>query len=155
MTLPEHLLDLDRLLQSCGPHRLIESLTNHGHGWLEARWVPGEKIPYRYDLEGRPLLVPGTVTQEAAVQAGEALIYQHRGTMSPDEGIPVLARAKSVRFREPVLPGDPIEIRVELTAELGPAYYVKATAKSGRGIVLTAELVFTATNAIPIPDPAA
>ena len=146
---PEQLRDLGELLQSCGPHRLITSLTSHGHGWLEASWQPDSKIPYRHDATGRPFLVPGTVTQEAAVQAAEALIYRHRGTMRPDDGIPVLARAKNVSFRGPVMPGDEVQIRVELTAELGPAYYIKASASTARGPVLSAELTFTAIKQLP------
>ena len=140
--------DLDTLLQSCGPHRLLDEIISAGDGWLEATWTPGPKIPYRHDADGRPFLVPGTVTQEAAVQAGEALIYRHRGTMKPDEGIPVLARAKNVSFRGPVLPDDQVTIRVELTAALGPAYYVRAEARTGRGPVLSAALTFAATTAI-------
>ncbi len=149
MALSEALHDLDTLLQSCGPHRLLNALTGTGHGWLEASWTPNGNIPYRHDATGRPFLVPGTVTQEAAVQAGEALIYLHRGTMAPEDGIPVLARAKNVSFRGPVLRDDEVTIRVELNAELGPAYYIRASAKTGRGSVLAAELTFTATTKVP------
>lgn len=143
--------DLDVLLQSCGPHRLIERIVDRGHGWLEAAWAPGPDLPYRHDAEGRPLLLPGTVTQEAAVQAAEALIYLHRGVMDPAEGVPLLARAKSVTFKGPVLPRDEVTVRVELVAELGPAYYIKASAKTERGTVLAAELTFTATTALLSP----
>ena len=145
----ETLTDLEMLLQSCGPHRLLDALTDKGHGWLEASWTPNGDVPYRHAPDGRPLLVPGTVTQEAAVQAGEALIYRHRGTMTPEEGVPVLARAKNVRFRGPVLPGDTVTIRVELAAELGPAYYIRASARTARGPVLAADLTFTATKQVP------
>ena len=118
----------------------------HGEGWLEVSWRPDGNIPYRHDDDGRPFLVPGTVTQEAAVQAGEALIYRHRGTMAPEDGIPVLARAKNVSFRGPVLPGDDVRIKVVLIAELGPAYYIKATAETDRGPALSAELTFAASK---------
>ena len=141
--------DLASLLQSCGPHRLIDTLTDTGHGWLEATWRPNGGIPLRHNAEGKPFLVPGTVTQEAAVQAAEALIYRHRGTMRPEDGVPLLARAKNVSFRGPVLLGDLVRIRVELTAELGPAYYVRASAESDRGPILSAELTFTATKNLP------
>ncbi len=144
--------DLETLLQSCGPHRLLDEITGAGDGWLEATWKPGPKVPYRHDADGRPFLVPGTVTQEAAVQAGEALIYLHRGTMRPEEGIPVLARAKNVSFRGPVLPGDRVTVRVELTTALGPAYYVKAEAQTPRGPVFSAALTFAATTAIAPAD---
>ena len=147
MTVAEQ-LDLEVLLQSCGPNRLLRTIDNAGHGWLEATWRPDDRTPYRHDHSGEPLLVPGTVTQEAAVQAAEALIYRHRGTMQPDEGVPILARAKNVSFRGPVLPGDEVTVRVELTGELGPAYYVKATARTPRGPVLSAHLTFAATTAI-------
>ncbi|MEL7368961.1 MAG: hypothetical protein AAFN74_08635 [Myxococcota bacterium] len=146
---PADIQDLSILLASCGPHRLIDTLKECGHGWLEATWHPDDKVAYRYDANAQPLLVPGTVTQEAAVQAGEALIYRHRGTMRPEDGVPLLARARNVTFRGPVLRGDEVSIRVELTAELGPAYYVKASARTARGRVLTAELTFTATTDIP------
>ena len=157
MTVEQHALgNLEVLLQSCGPYRLLDKLTNAGTGWLEAEWTPGDGIPYRHNADGHPFLVPGTTTQEAAVQAGEALIYRHRGTMRPEEGVPLLARAKNVSFRGPVMPGEMVTVRVELTAELGPAYYVKATARTKLGPVLSADLTFTATTKLPaVASPAA
>ena len=103
---------------------------------------------YRTDDEGNSLLLPGTITTEHLVQAGELLIYRIRGGRHEGDGVPVLARVRSARYREMVKPGDVITSTITLTHALEPAYYVTAVASVGQTIVLKAELTFTASKAI-------
>lgn len=143
---------LEDALSTCGDYRLVDEVVAASDDELTARiHLPAAADYHRTDGRGRALLVPGTVLLELAVQSGEALI--HRGRGRPDgDGVPVLARVRSVAFRRPVAPDTELEARVRLTDRVGPAFYVRADLKRGSEKVMTAELTFTATTAIEGAD---
>lgn len=137
------------ILATCGQHRLVEYATGQGDDWLEVCWNPPRNGSwYRTDGGSRPLLMPGTMTTELAVQAGELLIWSLDGGRRPEDGVPVLGRISKARFTAPVPPGEQIVAMVKLRHRLGPAFYVDAVAHSGAKKVMTASLTFTATAAV-------
>lgn len=137
------------ILATCGDHQLVDHATAQGEGWLEVTWTPPADGPwYRTDGHGRRLLMPGTVTTELAVQAGELLIYALDGGRRPEDGVPVLGRITKARFTGPVAPGEPLFAKVVLRQRLGPAFYVDATVRTKAGKVMSARLTFTATEAM-------
>jgi 3-hydroxyacyl-[acyl-carrier-protein] dehydratase len=68
-------------------------------------------------------LVPGVVLCEAAMQAGAVLLSAQ---VDLQQGIPVAARLKDVRFRRMVRPGETIEMEVRLVDRLQDAFFLEA-----------------------------
>ena len=137
------------ILKTCGDYILVDRVLSETDNSINAVWeTPTNASYYRTDDEGNALLLPGTITTEHLVQAGELLIYRIRGGRHEGDGVPVLARVRSARYREMVKPGDVITSKITLTHALEPAYYVTAVASVGQTIVLKAELTFTASKAI-------
>ncbi len=138
-----------KVLATCGRHRLVDYVTGQGGAWLQACWNPPSHGPwYRTDGGRTPLLMPGTMTSELAVQAGELLIWALDGGRRAEDGVPVLARINRARFSAPVGPGEQVVAKVTLRQKLGPAFYVDAVAHCGARRVMTASLTFTATQAV-------
>ena len=69
-------------------------------------------------------LVPGVLLCEAALQAGAVLLA--RMPAEKRDGMPMVTRMGEVRFKQPVRPGDTIDIEVELRERLGEAYFFDA-----------------------------
>ena len=139
------------VLPTCGDYLLVDRVLEEGENVLSAQWtVPNDGLWFRTDGAGNKLLLPGTVTTEHLIQAGEILIYRERGGRPADDGVPVLARIRSARYRAMVKPGDVLVSRLKLTETVGAAYYVTGSVKVGDQTVLKAELTFTATNAISV-----
>ncbi|MCA9549476.1 MAG: hypothetical protein KC933_05525 [Myxococcales bacterium] len=138
-----------RVLATCGAYLLPDHVVAQGEGWLEVAFEPPADAPwYRTDGAGHALLLPGTVTTELAVQAGELLIHTVTGGDRPEDGVPVLGRVRRARFTRPVPPGTALVARVALTQRLGPAFYVRAEVRGPDGVVMKASLTFTATKAV-------
>jgi len=137
------------ILKTCGDYILVDRVLSESENTIVAEWqTPTKSHYFRTDDDGQPLLLPGTITTEHLVQSGELLIYRIRGGRHEGDGVPVLARIRSARFRGMVKPGDVITSTVTLTDALEPAYYVSAVSKVGHTTVLNAELTFTASKAI-------
>lgn len=68
-------------------------------------------------------ITPGVLLCEAGMQAGAILLSKH---VEGDGGVPVATRINDVRFKKPVMPGDTIEIAVELTERLADAFFLSA-----------------------------
>jgi 3-hydroxyacyl-[acyl-carrier-protein] dehydratase len=137
------------ILKTCGDYILVDRVLSESEDSIIAEWhTPKKAYFYRTDDAGISLLLPGTITTEHLVQAGELLIYRIRGGRHDGDGVPVLARVRSARFKGMVKPGDVITSTITLNHALEPAYYVSAVAKVGDTVVLNAELTFTASKAI-------
>lgn len=137
------------ILATCGRHLIVDHVTAQGPDWLEAVWTPPADGPwFRTDGGTQPLLMPGTMTTELAVQASELLIYALDGGRRPEDGVPVLGRIGKARYIGPVPPGAAIHAKVRLTQRLGPAFYIRADVRTEAGKVMTARLTFTATQAM-------
>lgn len=129
------------------PLLLVHRVVAQGSRWLETEFdVPGDGPLLRGDERARVL--PGTLTCEQAVQAGELLIHALRGPTGPADGVPVLTRLRHARFKDMVRPGDTVRTRVELEDQAGPAYALRAVARVGERVVLEARLAFGATTAL-------
>ena len=137
------------VLSTCGEYLLVDRLVDESENSIRAVWtVPSDGVWFRTDGKDKNLLLPGTVTTEHLVQAGEILIYRVRGGRPASDGVPVLAKIRSARFKAMVRPGDRLESELKLTERLGAAYYVSGTVSVNSKVVLKAELSFTATEAI-------
>jgi 3-hydroxyacyl-[acyl-carrier-protein] dehydratase len=83
----------------------------------------GDEFWYRGHYPQFPI-TPGVLLCEAAMQAGAVLLSTHAAD-DPD-AVPVATRANNVQFKQMVLPGDTIEIEVELIERLANAFFMKA-----------------------------
>ena len=137
------------VLSTCGDYLLVDRIVDESDNSIRAVWtVPVDGAWFRTDGAGKNLLLPGTVTTEHLVQAGEVLIFRARGGRPESDGVPVLAKIRSARFRAMVRPGDCLESELKLTEQVGAAYYVSGKVSVNGKIVLKAELSFTATEAV-------
>ncbi len=136
-------------LPQCRDWLLVDAVTARGPDWLEARWTVPEDFPaVRRTGADPPRLVPGSITLEHVVQAGELLVAQLRGPVRPDDGAHVLSRVRAARFTGMVRPGDALSTRATLTDQLGPAYDVRAEVRARGEVVARLRLAYTASAAI-------
>ena len=85
-------------------------------------------------------IVPGVILCESAMQAGAVLLSSQ---LNGHQGVPVATRMNDVKFRKMVLPGDTVEIHVDLTERLADAFFLKAKAMSGSDVVVRFEFACT------------
>ncbi len=75
-------------------------------------------------------IMPGVILCEAVFQAGAILISELLGKKGAETdelptGVPVLTRINSAKFKREVKPGDTIGLKVKLTEQVGPAWFLK------------------------------
>ena len=113
--------------------------------------VTEKKIPVKLDLfkghyPGNPIM-PGVLLCEAIFQSGALLMAKQQDTgVAPLEGIPVLTRINSAKFKRTVLPGDTVQINVRITDSLSSVYFFKGTMKVGGKVAVQAEFACTVTS---------
>ncbi len=94
------------------PHRppflLVDDVEITDTGYrATGTWTPGEER-YAGHFPGRPML-PGVLQVESIAQVGACALIA-----GGIDGLPVFAGLDRVRFKRPVLPGDRLDIVVEL-----------------------------------------
>jgi 3-hydroxyacyl-[acyl-carrier-protein] dehydratase len=100
------------------PHRppflFVDEIVSESENGLIARrtWRAEEEF-YKGHYPGAPI-TPGVLLCEAVFQTGALyLAGQAKRSGSGQEGVPLLAKISDVRFRNPVYPGDTVEIEVK------------------------------------------
>ena len=99
----------------------------------------GDEFFYQGHYPGYPL-TPGVILCEAAMQAGAVLLAQRIGGVP---GVPVATRMGDVRFKRTVLPGETIDIEVDLVERLADAFYLKAKVSCGGKVAVRFEFACT------------
>ena len=87
---------------------------------------------------GKPIM-PGVLILEALAQTGAVAILslpENRGKLALFGGV------KSARFKKQVVPGDVLQLRCELTRQVGPVGFGTAEARVDGKIAAQAELTF-------------
>jgi len=69
-------------------------------------------------------LTPGVLLCEAAMQAGAILLSGQ--AQGPPGKLPVATRMNDVRFKRMILPGETIDIEVDLVERLADAFFLRA-----------------------------
>jgi 3-hydroxyacyl-[acyl-carrier-protein] dehydratase len=110
------------------PHRdpflLIDEIVEQTESRIVCRKTfTGDEFWYRGHYPDYPI-TPGVILCEAAMQAGAVLLSE----LVADAGdcVPVATRANNVQFKQMVLPGETIELEVELTERVSTAFFMKA-----------------------------
>lgn len=87
---------------------------------------------------GRPVM-PGVLIVEAMAQAGGVLSYMSHGEADEDV-VYYLAAVDEARFRRPVVPGDQLEIRVDVESVRRGMWFYRGTASVAGEVAVKARI---------------
>ena len=131
-------------IQQILPHRypflLVDRITGGEAGaWCEGiKCVTANEPFFQGHFPGKPIM-PGVLILEALAQTGAVAILslpENRGKLALFGGV------KSARFKKQVVPGDVLQLRCELTRQVGPVGFGTAVARVDGKIAAQAEITF-------------
>ncbi len=129
------------------PHRppflFVDAIVSETTDTLVAkRTFRADEDFYRGHYPGQPI-TPGVLLCEAVFQTGAILMAkraQAAGAAAGDQGgVPLLARVSDVKFRNPVFPGDTIEITTKIKEVMGGFTMMAGSITSGGKRVLSVD----------------
>lgn len=141
----ETTLDLDRVKEMI-PHRdpflFLDQVRdlNLGTSAVGVKDVTGDEDFFRGHFPGHPIM-PGVLVVEAMAQTAGVLVVATLGKEAEGKLVYFMSVDKA-RFRKPVLPGDTLELHVELLRSKRNVY--KFNGKALVGDTLVAEATFAA-----------
>jgi 3-hydroxyacyl-[acyl-carrier-protein] dehydratase len=113
---------IERLIPHRAPFLWVDEVVELGENRLKARKRVDPQLDVFAGHYPQFAVLPGVLLCEAAFQAGAILIAS---TSPPAAGqVPVVTRVNNVKFRRMVRPGELLDIEVELTEQLGGAYFL-------------------------------
>jgi 3-hydroxyacyl-[acyl-carrier-protein] dehydratase len=107
-------------------------------------WVPGEDLTF-FDghFPGRPTL-PGVLMAESIAQLGAYAVLHGESFAGK---LPLFGGLDGARFRRQVLPGERLDLELEVTRMSARAGKAKGTASVGGQVACACELMFVAVDA--------
>jgi 3-hydroxyacyl-[acyl-carrier-protein] dehydratase len=144
--LPEQLapLNIQQIMNQI-PHRypflLLDAVTAHEQGaWIEGYKNVSINEPFFQGHFPNQPIMPGVLQLEALAQLGGVLMsFTPKGIGK----LGVFAGLDNVRFRRMVLPGDRLDLRMELTKMRGPVCKMTGIASVDGQPAVEAELMFS------------
>ena len=129
------------------PHRepflLLDEVVEQSDSRIVCRKrFTGGEFWYRGHYPGFPI-TPGVLLCEAAMQAGAVLLARYAA--AEQDAVPVATRANNVQFRKMVLPGDTIDIEVDLVEKLASAFFLNAKITVGGKVACRFDFACTLT----------
>ena len=88
-------------------------------------------------------IFPGVLILEAMVQASAVMASLALGAKADDNRVYLFAGIDKARFKQPVVPGDCIEIETRSVRRIRDIWKTAAEARVGDVVVCSAELLFT------------
>jgi len=114
-----------------------------GDSIVTEKTIPVELDLFQGHYPGNPIM-PGVLLCEAIFQSGALLMSKQQDIDStPVEGIPVLTRINSAKFKRTILPGDTVQINVRITESLSSVYFFKGTMKIGGKVAVQVDFACT------------
>ncbi len=129
------------------PHRdpflFVDRVVEREEDSLTAEWrVPPDADWFRGHYPGHPVL-PGVLISEHVFQTAAILVSDLAGGLRPEDGLPVLTRIESARFRRMVRPGETLRTRVKLEERVGPAWFLSGDVRCDGKSVLRIRYALT------------
>jgi 3-hydroxyacyl-[acyl-carrier-protein] dehydratase len=143
--------DADRNeIEAAIPHRdpflFVDRIIARSEDALDCAWrVPPDAAWFEGHYPGAPV-TPGVILSEHVFQCAAILASERSQGFGNGGGVPVLTTIERARFKRMVAPGEALETRVELTEQLGPAWYMKGTVRTAgdeRATVLSIRFVLS------------
>ncbi len=127
------------------PHRppflfVDEIVSETADSLVARRTFRADEDFYRGHYPSQPI-TPGVLLCEAVFQTGALLMARRAKAAGAGEpgGVPLLARVSDVRFRNPVFPGETIEITTKIKEIVGGFTMMAGSIKSGDKRVLSVD----------------
>lgn len=135
-------------IQELIPHRYPFLLVDKIVDMEVGKWAKGIKCVSANEMQflghfPEKHIMPGVLIMEALAQTGAVAILsepEYKGKIVVFGGI------KNCRFKQPVVPGDVLDLYCEMTERRGPIGYGKAVAKVGDKIAAQGEISFVITD---------
>ncbi|MBF0520881.1 MAG: 3-hydroxyacyl-ACP dehydratase FabZ [Nitrospirae bacterium] len=99
------------------------------------KYISSEEYYFKGHYPNYPLM-PGVLICESILQSGAVLIA-HITEENIKDDVPVVTRMNNIKFKKMVLPGNTIEMSVELIDKKSNVYYLKGVAKVDQKLVLS------------------
>ena len=93
-------------------------------------------------------MLPGVLICEHVFQCAALFVSQELGGFDSADGLPVLTRVESARFRRIVRPGETLRTRVTLDERVGPAWFLSGRVLCEDKPVMRIRFVLSATGAM-------
>ncbi len=142
-------LDIEAILRIL-PHRppflLVDRVVEHEKGKRLVAWksvTMGEPF-FAGHFPGHPVM-PGVLILEALAQACAILAYKSE-SMDPSQKVTYLMAIDGAKFRKPVVPGDRLELAVEVTRHKGAVWKQNGVATVDGKVVAQAEFLATVVD---------
>jgi 3-hydroxyacyl-[acyl-carrier-protein] dehydratase len=125
------------------PHRppflFVDEIVSETPEGLVARktWRAEEDF-YGGHYPGAPI-TPGVLLCEAVFQAGALYLAKQLAGAGLGQGVPLLVKIADVRFRNPVFPGDTVEIEVKKRDLMAGFYQMSGAVKRGDARILSVD----------------
>ena len=131
---------IERILPHRYPFLLVDRVDEIGEERIVARKLVSRNEPF-FDghFPGHPVM-PGVLIVEALAQAG-ALLAAHTVAFNPETHVVYFMAIDNARFRKPVVPGDRIELHVEVVKRKGDIWKEKGIARVDGEVVAEAEFM--------------
>ncbi len=140
------LLEIQKLLPHRYPFLLVDRVVEI---------VPGQKLVayknvscnepfFNGHFPGHPVM-PGVLVLEALAQACAILAYKSED-LDPNRKVTYLMAIDKAKFRKPVVPGDQLQLEVEVLKHKGPVWKHRGTAMVGGVKVAEGEFLATVVD---------
>jgi len=131
-------------IQEILPHRYPFLMVDRILDMEPGKWARGIKCVSANELQfcghfPQQHVMPGVLLVEAIAQTGGVAILslpENKGRIALFGGI------KNARFRQPVIPGDVVELRCEIVKQRGPVGIGQGTATVGGKLAASCEITF-------------
>ncbi len=136
------ILDIKRMIPHRYPMLLVDRMVNivPGKSGVGLKNVTANEPHFDGHFPARPVM-PGVLVVEAMAQAAAVIVIKTLDLIDHDLLVYFMS-IEEARFRQPVVPGDVLELHVEILRRRGKVWKFRADGKVGD--TLCAEAIFTA-----------
>jgi len=127
------------------PHRppflfVDDIVSETDEGLIATRTWRAEEDFYKGHYPGMPI-TPGVLLCESVFQTGALFLSrrQAKAGAAAFAGVPLLAKISDVRFRNPVFPGDTVQIEVKQKEILGGFIFMSGSVRCGEKRILNVD----------------